>query len=195
MTKYILAGGCDRLYPDYGKRLAEVVLREKRGPVILSCMFSQARDDREQRYAYFDEWFRKYFGDGVTILHAQEDSFYEQLKEADVLYLHGGTTKMLLDALPDFNEFRDSVEGKTVVGSSAGANYLAKYCYSPSIDETMEGSGILDIGVVVHYGIEKFDETSYTHDMWLSVANKVRSLAGDRPTVLLSEGNFVVFDS
>lgn len=192
MTKYILAGGCDRLYPDYGSRLAEVILREVEKPTILSCMFSQEPDRRAQKHEHFDEWFVKYFGSQIKILHEDESSFFQQLNEADVVYLHGGTTRTLLENLPNFKRFKEAVSGKIVIGSSAGANYLSSVCYSPSINQTMEGTGIVDVGVVVHYGIEQFDDTKYSYEQWQNAAREVEMKAKDRPTLLLPEGTFAI---
>lgn len=195
MTKYILAGGCDRQYPDYGKRLAEVIKLEISNPLILSCMFSRAPENREDRYKAYDLWFKEHFGSDVTVLHADEEHFYEQLEQCDVLYLHGGRMANLLNSLPDFTQFRDATANKIIVGSSAGANYLSKVCYSPSQDNFMEGSGWLDVGVVVHYGIQQFEDKNYTKEQWRSAAIGVKKRVGNATTLLIPEGTFTIVEA
>lgn len=192
----VLAGGCDRKYPDYWQRLSEVVLREVEQPVILSCLFSNEKERRAEKYKLFDNYFKQYFGDDASVLHAEEEMFYDQLASSNILYLHGGRTEMLLAAIKDVNRFRTAIRGKVVVGSSAGANYLSTTCYSPSAQRVLSGSGTVPVGVIVHYGIDQFEETMYTHEFWRSAARDVREqLGGEKPLLLLPEGQFVIVDN
>lgn len=193
---WILAGGCDRDYPDYWRNLSEVVLRELDTPAILSCMFSQDMEERSSRHTAFDDHFKNYFGEACVIEHAKEDIFYEQISRASIVYLHGGRTDRLLSAIPDIEKFRHAVAGKIVIGSSAGANFLSKACFSPSKNQTMRGSGLVPAGVVVHYGIDSFEDTTYPHGFWHEATRQVRKeLGGELPLILLPEGQFVVIDN
>lgn len=124
MTLYILAGGCDRAYPEFWDRLSEVVLREVPSPKILSCMFASDEAAVEARFEGYKTTFARYFAESDVTL-ARHDVFYEQIKSSDVIYLHGGRTSRLLEAIPEYNRFRRAVEGKIVIGSSAGANFLS----------------------------------------------------------------------
>lgn len=191
----ILAGGCDREYPSYWNNLSRVVLSEIDQPTILSCMFSQDLEGRSLRHEAFDRLFREYFGNQVSIAHATEENFYQQVADADVIYLHGGRTDKLLQAIPDIGKFKHAIKGKIVIGSSAGANFLSSVCFSPSRGEVMRGSGLVPFGVVVHYGIDSFENSTYTYEFWRSAANSVRdALKGGLP-ILLPEGQFVVIDN
>lgn len=191
----ILAGGSDTDYSDYWKGLSEVVLREQKNPSILSCMFSLDRADRPLRHEVFDVIFRSYFGTKCTIEYAGEGIFYEQISRADVIYLHGGVTEKLINAIPNVDGFKDAVKGKIVIGSSAGANFLSLAGFSPKRGEVISGSGLVSAGVVVHYGITSFKDTTYSHEFWRTAAQKVREqLGAEFPLLLLPEGQFVVLD-
>lgn len=194
MTTFILAGGCDRQYSEYRQQVFEVIRKEVSNPTILSCMFASPEETRPERHEAFAQWFREELGEDTKVLYAQSAQFYEQIEKADVIYLHGGRTQLLLDAIKDVTLFREAVEGKIVVGSSAGANFIVRSGYSPSSQMVMRGAGLLGVGVVVHYGIERFEELSCTIDFWRDAAQKVRSELGDEiPLVLLPEGQFSVF--
>jgi len=194
VSKYILAGGCDRKYPDYGRRLADFVKKEITSPVVLSCCFSQPIEKRNTKRTDWDVWFAKYFDFAKNIIRAEEEVFFEQAQQSDVIYLHGGETRRLIKALPDFEAVRRAFEEKIVIGSSAGANYLSTLSYSPSKNIVQNGSGILDMGVVVHYGISSFNEKRYSLAQWHSAAKSVKASLGGKPLILLPEGGFTVID-
>lgn len=193
MTKFILAGGCDRKYPSYWDNLSKVVCSEFSKPVILSCMFAQEIDNRSDQHNHFDKLFRQFFNN-TKVIHATEDSFYDQLSEADVVYLHGGRTQLLMQSIPDVDRFVSAVENKIVIGSSAGANFLSTVCFSPSARKVIKASSILNLGIVVHYGIDQFKNISYSREFWDEAADKVRTnLSSGTPILLLPEGTFAVF--
>jgi len=194
MTKYVLAGGSDRLYPDYGKRLADFVNNEVKFPRLLGCFFSQSKEERESKRADWEAWYDSYFPTAKSLLIADEEHFLEQIAESDVVYLHGGETRRLKEALPDAKIMRKVFDGKIVVGSSAGANCLTYTSYSPSADSIQKGMGLIDIGVVVHYGASSFNGKEYTVDQWRRAVTGVKSQLGDRPLLLLPEGNFTVIE-
>lgn len=189
---FILAGGSDSAYPAYWERLAGVVKREAAQPTILSCLFARPEESRPEAAERFSKKFHDLFGEKTKVLFAKEDQFYEQITEADVIYLHGGRTKLLRDAIPDIERFKKAITGKIVIGSSAGANFLSVACFSPSANETMLSSGIVDVGVVVHYGVEQFDDTMLTMKDWRVVVGEMAELTGDRPLMLLPEGEFSI---
>jgi len=81
----ILSGGCDRKYPEYWRRLSEVITRETEAPHILSCLFSQEPEMRAEKHLAFDDYFRKAFGSDIEITHANEEEFYSQIDLANVI--------------------------------------------------------------------------------------------------------------
>lgn len=190
MTLYILAGGRDRAYPEFWDQLSEVVQREVPSPKILSCMFASDEDAAEARFEGYKSTFAQYFAESSLTL-ARHDVFYEQIESSDVIYLHGGRTSRLLEAIPEYDRFRHAVEGKIVIGSSAGANFLSTVCYSPSSNVYMRASAILPVASVVHYGTAEFEGRLISADEWQRVRNGLtEEVQGQLPVVLLPEGQF-----
>ena len=195
MTNYILAGGCDRKFEVYGKQLSETV-RELSGdrPAILSCFFSRPDEDVEGLREGWDAWFRQYFGDDVTIHHAEKSTFLDQIAVADVVYFHGGRTDRLMAALKGYGNLREAFAGKTIIGSSAGANYLSTTAFSPIADTVEQGSGLVNVATVVHYGSKGFEGLTFEPEFWRSAAARVSEQA-EKEVLLLAEGTFAVFNS
>jgi hypothetical protein len=90
MTTYILAGGNDRMAEGYGKRLAAEITEHVPRPKVLSCFFSLPESEWPAKFNQFKEWFEANFTDDFTYEYAQKDTFLQQIKEADIIYLHGG---------------------------------------------------------------------------------------------------------
>ncbi len=82
---------------------------------------------------------------------ASSNDFMEQLKNANVLYMRGGDTDKLLGTLKQHPEFGKIIQGKVVIGSSAGAYVLAQYYYSGSKNGVFEGLGTVPVRVTCHY--------------------------------------------
>ena len=189
-TTLILAGGHDRNFPDFGVRLATFINREVDSPVILSCGFSQDSDSWAEKAPAWHDWYTRYFP-AATVIDAVPEKFYEQALAADVVYLHGGETKRLLDTLPDYEKVKSVLSGKIVIGSSAGANYLSSVHYSPSAAVVREGSAILNMGVIVHYGAPEFDGRAISMTEWQNHAARVKELSGGN-VLLIPEGDFAI---
>ncbi len=151
-TKFILHGGytseINKLNEGFFKELA---LSVPDGGVILLVYF--AGDDGLDKKFEEDKTRISNFlqNKEVSFVRAIEDDFINQLKSADVVYLRGGNTQKLKNQLNTYTGLRESLSGKTVAGSSAGAYVLAKYYYTNSRNEILEGFGFLPIRIVCHY--------------------------------------------
>ena len=154
MTKYILAGGNDRSGSDYGPRFAAEVRRQFSGSVrLISCFFADPEDQWRHKASYWEPWFRTYLGDGLEYELASLEAFLEQAAAADVIYLHGGeSNELILERMQALPDAAKAFEGRIVVGSSAGANYLSSKFWTRSKRQTMDGAGLVPYGVMVHYG-------------------------------------------
>lgn len=193
-TKYILAGGLDRAHPEYWDNLGKELDIEK--PIrLLSCFFSQPKDDWKDKFKGFEPFFKRAFGDDVVCMLAGVEDFLEQVKKCDVLYLHGGSSHRLKSVLIHYGDLKPHFKDKVVIGSSAGANYLSKIGWSPSLHEPIQGSGTVPLNVVVHYGSTFADEDTLGAVDWGKAQEQVQNLAGKDETVtLLREGKFVVIE-
>ncbi len=153
MTKYILFGGADRTAAATQKAaLAAEIQKDIKEPLkILSVLFAEKREDWEAKYDIRKAFFAELFGNDFELQFAMPASFEAQAKWANVIYLHGGDTALLkfyLDTLPNLRElFKD----KTVIGSSAGAEYLSATYWTPDWREVKSGRGLVDAKVIAHY--------------------------------------------
>lgn len=82
---------------------------------------------------------------------ATTESFLEDCKWADVIYLHGGRTIKLMERLNHYKNLGQIFIGKTIAADSAGVNVLAQFSYGKNSKEIKEGLRILPFKVVVHY--------------------------------------------
>ena len=170
-TKFILHGGFNpgQTEEDNSKFYSEILKDDPEGAKILLVCF--AKDTERVSVAttkVMAEFNKNKWQKEITFEIASEESFVEQVKSADVIYLHGGRTLKLLDVLKRFPNLKELFSGKTIAGESAGANVLGKFCYSPSAGEVIECLGILPIKIIPHYSEEyrgKLDEVGQELEM------------------------------
>lgn len=156
-TKFILHGGFKpgQTEEDNNRFYSEILKDAPEGAKILLVCFAKDTERVPVATAKVTAEFNKNkWQKEINFEVANEESFLEQVKSADVIYLHGGRTLKLLDTLKRFPNLKELFSGKTVAGESAGANVLGKFCYSPSADEVIEGLGILSIKIIPHYSEE-----------------------------------------
>ncbi len=194
MTMYILAGGCDRKYPEYATQLGRVVHAKIARPRILSCGFAQDDERAERKFPQYRDFFTKYFGEYESFVKAEKSQFIEQIREADVVYFHGGRTSLLLDEMQKYPDIQQEFAGKIIIGSSAGANYLSSYCWASMKGEMGLAGGVLNVATVVHYGSTGFEEFTFDQAYWDKAVAKVREVSGRDEIILLPEGIFTVIE-
>ena len=194
MTTYILAGGGDRVYSEYLNQLVRVIEAKVTRPKILSCWFSNSDETANAQFTEYRDYFLASFEDGTTFIRAERGRFIEQVRDVDVIYLHGGHTDLLLAAMQEYEGMEGAFTGKIIVGSSAGANYLSRVGFSPSKEGVVEGSGILDVATVVHYGSRGFGGKAFEPAFWDEATRKVREASGKDEVILLPEGTFTVIE-
>jgi hypothetical protein len=154
MTKFILIGGYTTKADDGGKALAEEMVAGFIEPVkILDCMFARNEKYWQQSLDEDVVFFKNHLPDKeIDLQLARPDSFLEQIAWADVIYFRGGLNDLLMDALKLQTGWEKLLEGKTVAGTSAGADALSKYYYE--LDDNAgfgEGFGLVPVKIVVHY--------------------------------------------
>lgn len=186
MTTYILCGGYDRKYDHFGRDLWDLVSGRVDKIKLCDVYFASEEDEIESRYIEYTEWFNKYFP-GIERKLATIDNFEELMQESNVIFFHGGRTTNLLKALPDFDRVKSLLQEKIYIGSSAGANYLAKHFLSHDGFDT--GSSILPINVVVHYDAEDASERRSPQS-----AGELEAAFPEVPTLRIREGEFKVIE-
>lgn len=171
-TTYILHGG----FTPNSKQIndlffAEIVKRSPENPTILIVYFATENGDK-----YFPEdseqLNKNSEGKSLNLVKATEDNFERQLADADVIYLHGGSSKKLASALKKFPTFSELVRGKVIAGDSAGSKVLTNVLYT-SDNEKILGIGLLPYTIIPHYkdseedslkGGKQDSDTIYLHE-------------------------------
>lgn len=194
-TYYLLGGGNDRNYSSFGAHFERFVSAHTAGEIrFLSCFFGRDESKWAQSADDWHAWLDDLFTKPVLYDVASVGSFVEQVNRADVIFLHGGTTKMLKDMLDSFDNLQEMFKGKIVIGSSAGANVLASTYYSSKSDQSGKGRGLVDVTTVVHYGADDDGDVSLSPQQWQRVIDRVSEDAeSHEDLLLLQEGTFSIF--
>jgi peptidase E len=194
MTKYILVGGYPHKAADGGKAFAEELVHGINQPVkLLDCLFARSQDNWPKAFEQDKEFFSKHLPNvRFEIELANPSSFIEQVKWADAVYIRGGTNELLLVAfLKQGSDLWSALEGKTLAGSSAGANAISKYYYGLDDLTFEEGIGLLPIKTIVHWQ----SDYNAPNINWESAYEGMKEF-GDKslPICTLKEGEFMVLN-
>src|SRR5690348_2053535 len=152
-TRYILSGGQDWKAADGGRALVEAMLGRAPSPAkVLVCYFARPREDWERKFVDETERYEALAGDRLRLTMAYPDVFEQQLAESDVLLIKGGDEALLDYYLSSFDNLAQKFAGKTIVGSSAGADYLADSFWTPDWRTVGKGIGLVRVSVIPHFG-------------------------------------------
>lgn len=169
-TRIILHGGNAHKRTEKNERFfREIINGIEADPLRVLCVYFARPEHRwEDSYDEDQYMFRRVADDfdieiETSLASYDMDDFAEKITESNVIFLNGGMKGHLKDTLLSFGleRFRQMLEGKTLVGISAGANILSRYYYSMAINGIREGTGYLDIKLLTHYSEdepEKLDE-------------------------------------
>lgn len=181
-TKFILHGGLAGEPNSKNDEFFKEIFKDTPQKVkILLVYFTKEKSRHEGIFKEDAPQFEKNKGDKEIFLEiAEEELFMQQIKNADVIYLHGGKTYRLLGALNKYPDFKKAVEGKTVAGESAGAYALSTCFYSKSEGGIFEGLGLVPVKTICHYDGEN--------------GEKLNECPKNLETLLLADYEFKVFN-
>lgn len=182
-TKYIIHGGfAGHINSDNDKFFQEILKDTGERVNILLVYFAKELDRIPVNQAEDEVQFgRSKESKILTFEVARDEKFLEQVKWADVIYLHGGTTLKLLETLKKFSGLEKLFVGKTVAGESAGAYVLSAYFYSKSAGGLFQGLGLLPIKLICHYVGEN--------------SEKLKDAPDNLETLLLPDYKFRVYET
>ena len=157
-TKYILHGGRTTLVNDLNKKFYSTISDSlNKDDTILMCYFAPSENNNQTERGKFEKGVGL-FNDNIpnkkiNYVFAERANFIEELRKADVLYIHGGGTDELFNDLKKYPDFVDEMQKKKlIVGSSAGAYILAEYSIDyPNRSEVMKRFGVLPIKIFCHF--------------------------------------------
>lgn len=198
-NRFIISGGYINLGPDEGKKYCEEVVKGiGHKPIrVLESLFAQAEENWEAAFEKDRSFFSRILPDiSLQLSIANQTSFISQLDNVDVLIIHGGSPKLLLEFLGDKDKLNEHFHGKTVVGHSAGAYALSQYYLhinDEGIMELKEGLGYLPIKTVVHYGSDFYRLKYPKIFTWEKVDEFMQQNKPELEYVKLHEGEFRVF--
>lgn len=196
MTKYVLNSGNVWGYPTLAKKFFHEVLKDQGPkPKLLICCFAQPREDWEQKFAKDESFIPECVDDLKPALElAFPDTFVEQIKKSDAIYIHGGDDHLLQYWLRKF-ELPKIWEGKVVATNSASSHALAKHFWTCDWRQCMEGLGILPIKYLAHY------ESSFGADDprgpidWIAAYKELENYGNKSlPVHAIHEGEFVLIE-
>lgn len=185
-TKLLLHGGRlklrDSRNDDYFKELTKDL---EDGDELLFVGFARTNpDDRRAQYEKERDWILSQTDKDIKVVFATEDAFIEQIKRAKSIEITGGESDKLVETIRKYPEFIESLSGKTVGGSSAGACLFSSYYYYHSNNKVLEGLKVLPIKLHVHNNNSKFGD----RDQALS---KLKTVGKELELVTLDECEWI----
>lgn len=125
---------------------------------ILVVYFARPHHTWDEQYLYDKKKFSAGKKDKqVELASVDKAIFAKQLEAAEVVFIRGGDTDILLSALKKVSNFHGLIRGKVIVGSSAGALVFARYYWSNSRRVVQAGLGILPVKLFCHYTAQDTD--------------------------------------
>ncbi|USN53101.1 MAG: Type 1 glutamine amidotransferase-like domain-containing protein [Candidatus Nomurabacteria bacterium] len=162
MTKYILHGGALKYDTVDNRAYVQEILKDVPSePTVLFIPFAR---DKSLWKEFFDLTKERFsvvaLEKSIHFVMASENTqtFIEQIKNADAIYTIGGETLVLLEHMRKVPMLVELWQGKTVAGSSAGAQMLSRYFYHVDSQKFHQGLGILNVKVFVHWSEDKQDK-------------------------------------
>lgn len=152
-TKYVLHGGLSAHKNEDNNLFFQEILKDTPETVnVLLVYFAKNEDripiNREEDIYQFEH------NKGAKTLNyttATEKEFLRQLETADIVYLHGGSSEKIVNALKSYHALEQHFKGKILAADSAGVNALSIEFYSNIYNTTSKGLGIVPFRVICHY--------------------------------------------
>lgn len=189
-TKIILVGGFPRSAMDGGQALCEEMTRGFVEPIkILICLFARPKDKWPESFQSDQTFLKTHLPN--TSLHfelAEPILFIEQIAKSDVIYLKGGEAGLFVETVKHIPNWDASLKGKTVVGTSAGAEALFSYYYHVAHRQVEEGMGIIKGKFIPHWEARE----NFPLVDWAQAYHDLENYKEPLPIIKLAEGEFVV---
>lgn len=186
MTKIVLHGG-ETAYglddsPDFFREMLYVIEKEELS--ILLVYFARPGNQWESLSIDDKDNFEKNTNKKCLFTIASLHDFQNQSRNADLIFFKGGDGPLLIDAISQFSNFRDLINGKVLGGTSAGSNLFSRYFYSMRGHRVIEGLGILNIKLFTHF-----------RDQYQQEYLELRNFGDNQlDLVTIPEGKYIVYN-
>lgn len=147
MTKYILHGGRTSIKSKDNALFFAECLKNLDNPKVLSVCFAREK----QAWDELINRDRSNFHTEPAVASENINELIEQIKSTSLIFIHGGTEAPLKQIFGQIPNLKELFKGKVIVGTSAGALFLAKNYYCNDDDIFDKGLGILPINIITHY--------------------------------------------
>ncbi len=188
MKSFLLAGGYPAKAFDGGRAFIEAFIDERVLPIkVLIVYFATDPDKIVQKWDQDQALFAKFLRPSdYQLMIATEQDFLQQIGEVDTLYFKGGYTERLIEALSKQPDWANHIAGKTIVGTSAGAEMLSRYYFDLDQMTIRLGFNILPIKVLVHYR-SQYNNQPFD---WNSIEQDLLAYQESLPLHRLADGTF-----
>jgi hypothetical protein len=192
-TRYILVGGGWKSALDKASPWQRMMIDRHDGPVrVLICLFGREQPVWDERFAHVKGLFEINLGPQALYELALPGTFMQQIEDSDVVYLDEGDNVCMEKSLVSYRSLSLAFAGKTVAGSSAGANILSQEYYTRSLSMVRAGMGILPIKVMTHYDSQP--DSLHLID-WPAIRRELQADGiGTGHVYALRENEYVVLD-
>lgn len=192
MIKYILIGGRIHNAEDKGKAFCEELMKGFDGESIkiLDCLFAQPQDGWETKFSDDKNFFSQHLKN-FEIELALPEKFIDQIKTSDVVFFQGGAPRQLMSILGTTSGWIEELDGKTLVGSSGGADTICKYYGVGKTGNIGEGLGLLPIKFIPHW---KSDYAPGVDIDWENLLEKLKNYKEVLKLFVVRDGEFIVVD-
>jgi peptidase E len=157
MTKFILHGGVTSGKSIYNKRFFKEIYKSIKGEVKILLLYFASNKNWKELFNNDKTNFLIPPNKSLKLFLASKNPsiFKKQINSVNAVYIRGGDNILLKKRLSKVGNLSKLFNNKVIVGSSAGANILAKYYYSTDKDRIEKGFGLLPIKVFCHYSTKK----------------------------------------
>lgn len=186
--KFIIAGGVVTK-KNKGKEFFEEFIKGFKEPIkILDVLFSRLEKTWERIFEEDKEFYSKRLNKKFILELAKPENFAKQVENSNVIFFIGGNTEKLLETLKRDLSWIKFLDGKTLAGTSAGADAISKYYYDIEKFEVKEGLGLVPIKVIVHFK----SSGTYPKVNWEKAVEQLKNYGKNLPIYKLKEGDFIV---
>jgi hypothetical protein len=151
-TKYLLHGGETasglKDSPEFFQSLLDI---DKPAINVLLVYFARTSDQWQYLSSEDQEYFISATNKKLNFKIANQNTFEDNTKWADIIYVKGGDGPRLTESLSHYPNLQSLFEGRTVGAISAGANALSEAYYSRKGRRVIEGLGVIPVKVFTHY--------------------------------------------
>lgn len=192
MTKYILVGGYPYKAEDGGKTMCQEAVDGFTEPInVLICLFARQQEQWDKLYEKNRQFFINNLPDiKLNFTLADKHKFRDQIKNTNLLYFSGGDTLELSHRLEKNPGWDKVLNGKTVMGSSAGTDILSTYNYDLQFFKCSDGFGLVPVKTLVHYGAPDYMPPIG----WKAACKELKDYKEDLPILILHEGEYKSLD-